>query len=162
MVNLIEYIKLGDIALRTEIHYDPDPRTTVVEEDRELVESAFGEHLDILYYCTYMQHFVVCNVCMYVYGRIFICGADGFRCESGRIVALGAQVCIYECMKVYAFCYHICMYVCMYVCCCRIVLDDKFINNRVQVDDSFSIANIAAKITVPTFCCCLYVRYTYF
>ena len=30
----------------------------------------------------------------------------------------------------------------------RIVLDDKFINNRVQVDEQFSIANIAAKITV--------------
>lgn len=42
VVNLIEYIKLGDITLRTEIHYDPDPRNTVVEEDRELVESAFG------------------------------------------------------------------------------------------------------------------------
>ena len=42
VVNLIEYIKLGDITLRTEIHYDPDPRTTVVNDDKELVESAFG------------------------------------------------------------------------------------------------------------------------
>lgn len=30
----------------------------------------------------------------------------------------------------------------------RIVLDENFINNRVQVDDNFLMANIAAKITV--------------
>ena len=42
------------------------------------------------------------------------------------------------------------MYVCMYTCF-RIVLDDKFINNRVQVDENFSIANIAAKITVSLY-----------
>src|SRR5687767_5721160 len=30
----------SDITLRTEIHYDPDPRHTVVEDDRELVAFA--------------------------------------------------------------------------------------------------------------------------
>jgi len=35
----------------------------------------------------------------------------------------------------------------------RIVLDDKFINNRVQVDDNFSMADIAAKITVTISLC---------
>ena len=49
---------------------------------------------------------------------------------------------MYVCMYV--------LYVCMYVCF-RIVLDDKFINNRVQVDENFSIANIAAKITVSLY-----------
>lgn len=43
VVNLIEYIKLGDITLKTEIHYDPDPRSTVVKDDIELVESAVGK-----------------------------------------------------------------------------------------------------------------------
>jgi len=38
VITHLEYVKLGDIVLRTEIHYDPDPRTTVVPEDRELVE----------------------------------------------------------------------------------------------------------------------------
>jgi len=33
----LEYIVLGDIVTKTEVHYDPDPRTTVVEEDLELV-----------------------------------------------------------------------------------------------------------------------------
>eukprot|EP01036_Dinobryon_divergens_P026814 gene26814-35504_t len=83
VVNLIEYIKLGDITLRTEIHYDPDPRTTVVEEDRELVESPF-EFLSV------------------------------------ELMDSGASL---------------------------EELSPWFINNRVQVDDSFSIANIAAKIT---------------
>jgi DNA-directed RNA polymerase II subunit RPB1 len=40
VVNLIEFIKLGDIVTRTEIHYDPDLNNTIVEEDRDLVESA--------------------------------------------------------------------------------------------------------------------------
>jgi len=92
VVNLIEYIKLGDITIKTEIHYDPDPRSTVVEDDRELVESA----VDFL-------------------------GVE--LMESGASLdELSPWVL-------------------------RIVLDDKFINNRVQVDDNFSMADIAAKIT---------------
>eukprot|EP01038_Epipyxis_sp_PR26KG_P008142 gene8142-11021_t len=40
VITKIEYVKLGDITLRTEIHYDPDPRDTVIEDDKELVASA--------------------------------------------------------------------------------------------------------------------------
>ena len=35
----LEYIVLGDIVNKTEIHYDPDPKSTVIQEDRELVEN---------------------------------------------------------------------------------------------------------------------------
>jgi DNA-directed RNA polymerase II subunit RPB1 len=41
LISVIEYTTLGDICLRTEIHYDPDPRTTVIEEDLEFVEQYF-------------------------------------------------------------------------------------------------------------------------
>jgi DNA-directed RNA polymerase II subunit RPB1 len=41
LIPLIEYTSLGDIVLKTEIHYDPDPRTTVVEDDKEFVEEYF-------------------------------------------------------------------------------------------------------------------------
>ena len=34
----IEYTTLGDLTAATEIHYDPDPRTSVIEEDKEMVE----------------------------------------------------------------------------------------------------------------------------
>jgi DNA-directed RNA polymerase II subunit RPB1 len=37
VITKIEFIKLGDITIKTEIHYDPDPRNTVVEDDKELV-----------------------------------------------------------------------------------------------------------------------------
>mmetsp|Transcript_5565 Transcript_5565/g.8472 ORF Transcript_5565/g.8472 Transcript_5565/m.8472 type:complete len:1747 (-) Transcript_5565:289-5529(-) len=37
-----EYTTLGDLTLLTEIHYDPDPLTSVIEEDREFVEEFFG------------------------------------------------------------------------------------------------------------------------
>lgn len=33
-----EYTTLGDIVLATEIHYDPDPRTSIIEEDKDFVE----------------------------------------------------------------------------------------------------------------------------
>jgi len=46
VITKIEFIKLGDITLRTEIHYDPDPRTTVVAEDTELVAFA-AEFLNV-------------------------------------------------------------------------------------------------------------------
>jgi DNA-directed RNA polymerase II subunit RPB1 len=42
----IEYVKLGDITIRTEIHYDPDPTTTVIEDDKLLVAYS-AEFLDI-------------------------------------------------------------------------------------------------------------------
>ena len=38
LISQIEYTVLGDIVEKTEIHYDPDPRTTVVEEDKEFVD----------------------------------------------------------------------------------------------------------------------------
>ena len=38
LISMIEYTVLGDIVTKTEIHYDPDPRTTVVEEDKEFVD----------------------------------------------------------------------------------------------------------------------------
>ena len=33
----LEYIVLGDIVSKTEIHYDPDPKTTVIADDYDLV-----------------------------------------------------------------------------------------------------------------------------
>jgi DNA-directed RNA polymerase II subunit RPB1 len=42
LMSKIEYTTLGDITLRTEIHYDPNPRTSIVEEDREFVEEFFA------------------------------------------------------------------------------------------------------------------------
>jgi len=33
----LEYTKLGDMMVKAEIHYDPDPETTVIEEDKEFV-----------------------------------------------------------------------------------------------------------------------------
>ena len=41
LLTKLEYTTLGDITLMTEIHYDPDPKTTVVAEDREFVEEFF-------------------------------------------------------------------------------------------------------------------------
>jgi DNA-directed RNA polymerase II subunit RPB1 len=46
VITKIEFIKLGDITLRTEIHYDPDPRSTIVEDDKELVAFA-AEFLNV-------------------------------------------------------------------------------------------------------------------
>ena len=37
----LEHTTLGDLTVLTEIHYDPDPKTTVVEEDKEFVEEFF-------------------------------------------------------------------------------------------------------------------------
>jgi DNA-directed RNA polymerase II subunit RPB1 len=81
VISLIEYTTLGDITVRTEIHYDPDPTTTVVEDDQELVEfnTAF-EHNDV----------------------------------SPWVL--------------------------------RVVLDDKFVNTRVEQDPSFSLEIIAEKV----------------
>ena len=42
----MEYTTLGDITLKTEIHYDPDPRTTVVPDDLEFVEEYFQVDTD--------------------------------------------------------------------------------------------------------------------
>lgn len=42
LMSKIEFTILGDITQRTEIHYDPDPRTTIIEEDREFVEDSIG------------------------------------------------------------------------------------------------------------------------
>lgn len=39
VLNQIEYTSLGDITVKTEIHYDPNPRTTVIEEDMEIIEN---------------------------------------------------------------------------------------------------------------------------
>lgn len=38
VVPSIEYTCLGDIVARTEIHYDPDPRHTVIPEDEDIIE----------------------------------------------------------------------------------------------------------------------------
>ena len=38
---MIEYTTLGDIVAKTEIHYDPNPRTTVVEEDKAWLDEFF-------------------------------------------------------------------------------------------------------------------------
>lgn len=41
VVDVLEYVTLGDITTSTQIYYDPDPRSTVVEEDVELLEGHF-------------------------------------------------------------------------------------------------------------------------
>ncbi len=41
VLNKLEFTTLRDVTSRTEIHYDPDPENTVVEEDREFVRSYF-------------------------------------------------------------------------------------------------------------------------
>ena len=41
MVDILEYVTLGDITTSTQIFYDPDPRSTVVEDDVELLEGHF-------------------------------------------------------------------------------------------------------------------------
>jgi DNA-directed RNA polymerase II subunit RPB1 len=46
VISKIEYVKLGDIAVKTEIHYDPNPAETVIEEDKLLVAYS-AEFLDI-------------------------------------------------------------------------------------------------------------------
>ena len=40
--SIIAYTTLGDLTLKTEIHYDPDPLTTVVEDDLEFVNEYFS------------------------------------------------------------------------------------------------------------------------
>jgi DNA-directed RNA polymerase II subunit RPB1 len=42
VLSKIEYKNLGDLTIKTEIHYDPDPRTSVIDEDREFVELNFN------------------------------------------------------------------------------------------------------------------------
>lgn len=90
VISKIEFVKLGDITVRTEIHYDPDPRDTVIEEDQELVAFA-AEFLNI--------------------------DLNDTSAEDMSPWVL------------------------------RIVLDDKFINTRVEQDSNFSLADIANKIT---------------
>ncbi len=46
LISSMEYTVLGDITLRTEIHYDPDPRSTVVPEDVEFVEEYYQVDTD--------------------------------------------------------------------------------------------------------------------
>lgn len=41
VVDILEYVTLGDITTSTQIYYDPDPRSTVVDEDVELLEGHF-------------------------------------------------------------------------------------------------------------------------
>lgn len=42
LLSLIEYTTLQDVTLATEIHYDPNPYTSVIEQDREFVEEFFN------------------------------------------------------------------------------------------------------------------------
>ena len=46
LLSRLEFTTLGDITVLTEIHYDPEPKTTVVEEDREFVEEFFMVDVD--------------------------------------------------------------------------------------------------------------------
>lgn len=41
VVDLLEFVTLGDITTSTQIYYDPDPRSTVVADDLELIEGHF-------------------------------------------------------------------------------------------------------------------------
>ncbi|KAJ3374315.1 DNA-directed RNA polymerase II subunit rpb1 [Allomyces arbusculus] len=44
----LEYASLRKATLRTEIFYDPDPRSTVLEEDKEMVESHYLLEMDTI------------------------------------------------------------------------------------------------------------------
>lgn len=88
LMHKIEFTRLGDITLRTEIHYDPDPRTSVIDEDRDLVVST----------------------------------VDFAEFEGVNMDEMSPWVL-------------------------RIILDPKFINARVVLDSTFTIADIATKIT---------------
>ncbi|RYH23446.1 hypothetical protein EON65_17730 [archaeon] len=90
VIGKIEYTRLGDITMRTEIYYDPDPTDTVVEEDKEFVAFA-------------AQFF-------------------GVDLGDARPEEMSPWVL-------------------------RIVLDEKFINPRIEQDPNFSLEIIAAKIT---------------
>lgn len=90
VITKIEYTKLGDITLRTEIFYDPDPTDTVVEEDKEFVAFA--------------SQFLGVDL------------GDSHPEEMSPWVL-------------------------------RIVLDEKFINPRIEQDASFSLGIVAEKIT---------------
>lgn len=51
----IEYTTLGDITVKTEIHYDPDASTTVIEEDKEFVdEYLLLEGAYVRTFCSYI------------------------------------------------------------------------------------------------------------
>ncbi|KAG5185243.1 hypothetical protein JKP88DRAFT_271988 [Tribonema minus] len=39
VVDMLEYITLADVTVSTQIYYDPDPRDTIIEEDKECVEA---------------------------------------------------------------------------------------------------------------------------
>jgi DNA-directed RNA polymerase II subunit RPB1 len=41
MISMLEYSTLGNLTMRTEIHYDPDPTATIIEDDKDLVEDFF-------------------------------------------------------------------------------------------------------------------------
>lgn len=89
VISKLEHVKLGDITIRTEIHYDPDPRTTVIEEDLELVELSAGF----------------------------------FDVDNAMNPELVSPWVL------------------------RIVIDDKFIQPRIEQDDSFTLNDIGEKIT---------------
>lgn len=90
VITKIEYTRLGDITVRTEIFYDPDPMDTVVEEDKEFV--AFASQ--------------------------FL----GVDLGDSRPEEMSPWVL-------------------------RIVLNEKFINPRIEQDPTFSLGIIAEKIT---------------
>ena len=41
LISMLEYTTLGTLTIKTEIRYDPNPKETIVDEDKELVESFF-------------------------------------------------------------------------------------------------------------------------
>lgn len=46
MISLLEYTTLEHLCSKTEIHYDPDPSTSILEEDKDLVEEFFDLDID--------------------------------------------------------------------------------------------------------------------
>merc|ERR1711871_270735 len=76
----LEYLVLGDVVAKTEIHYDPDPQTTVLSEDSDLVEN-------------YMEYFAEeLNVSMSPWALRIVLNQDLFHVKSLKMDDISATI----------------------------------------------------------------------
>jgi DNA-directed RNA polymerase II subunit RPB1 len=59
LISQIEYTTLGDITIKTEIHYDPDASTTMIEEDKEFVDEYLLLEGMILKFLPFVYYFII-------------------------------------------------------------------------------------------------------
>ena len=77
----LEYLILGDVVLKTEIHYDPNCRSTVIEEDVDFVE-------------TYVELFIEeFNVAMSPWVLRIVLNADLFHVKELQIDDINNKIC---------------------------------------------------------------------